>query len=350
MAPQHPLANATTGSDVESSAKFQGRTLTAPAREWDLAIVIYLTIIVCSILYPRSFFSSSNALPLLNNLAADGIIALGMMLLMIGGLFDLSVGATMSLTGVVCGQLMVQQHWPIPLAVLASLALACLVGLANGWLVAKAKVNALIVTLGTMGVLKGASLLIGGTGISNLPVQFSRWGQGTLGWAQPAADPNIQQPGIQYPVLLLLALALLFHYLLAHTRIFRQFYFIGSNPKAARLSGMNVSGLQILGFVLSALLAGIAGLAYAAKVRTAQTNVGDGMELRAISAVIMGGASLTGGKGSIPGALLGVLFMALISDVLVIVRFPSYWQGIALGVILILAVAIDSLPSRGTAR
>jgi hypothetical protein len=127
---------------------------------------------------------------------------------------------------------------------------------------------------------------------------------------------------------------------------FRQFYYLGSNPKAAHLSGMNVEGLQIFSFVLMGLLAGLAGILYASRIATATSTVGVGAELQAITAVILGGASLAGGRGTIWGAMIGVFFMGLMKNVLIISRFSSEWQGIVLGGVLVIAVAIDSIVNR----
>jgi ribose transport system permease protein len=305
-------------------------------RELDLLVAVYLTAIVFAILYPVSFFSADNLRAILNNLAVDGILAVGMMLLMIAGVFDLSVGSMMSLAGVVTGWLLAKAGWPVAPAVAAGLGVAALGGLANGLLVARARVNALIATLGTLGVFQGFAILIAGPSIANLPESFTRFGQ-------------TEVLGVQLPVLGMLALAAVFHALLTSGRFFRQYYYVGSNPKAARLSGIDVERLQILAFTLTGLIAGLAGLCFAARVGTSVSNAGVGAELRVITAVILGGASLTGGKGSIPGALIGVVFMALVNNVLIIARVSSYWQGIMVGAILVLAVALDSFRSRGRA-
>ena len=305
-------------------------------RELDLLVAVYLTAIVFAVLYPHSFFSPGNLRAVLNNLAVDGILAVGMMLLMIAGVFDLSVGSMMSLAGVVTGWLLAKAGWPVGAGVAAGLGVAVLGGLANGLLVAKARVNALIATLGTLGIFQGFAILIAGPSIANLPESFARFGQTEL-------------LGVQLPVFGMLALAAGSHLLLTHSRFFRQFYYVGSNPKAARLSGVNVERLQILGFTLMGLIAGVAGLCFAARVGASVSNAGVGAELRVITAVILGGASLTGGKGSIPGALVGVVFMALLNNVLIIARVSSYWQGITVGLILVLAVGLDSYRSRGKA-
>jgi ribose transport system permease protein len=309
----------------------------------DLLVAVYLTAIVFAILYPVSFFSTGNLQAILNNLAVDGILAVGMMLLMISGVFDLSVGSMMSLAGVVTGWLLAKAGWSVGGAVAAGLGVAVLGGLANGLLVAKVRVNALIATLGTLGIFQGLAILIAGPSIANLPESFSRFGQTEVEVPVPYGPPL----RAQLPVFGMLALAVVFHLLLTHSRFFRQYYYVGSNPKAARLSGINVERLQVLGFTLMGLIAGIAGLCFAARVGTSVSNAGVGAELRVITAVILGGASLTGGKGSIPGALIGVVFIALVNNVLIIARVSSYWQGIMVGVILVLAVALDSYRSRG---
>jgi len=309
-----------------------GRPRTS-AREIDLLLVIYLAAILLSILYPVSFFSSDNLRAILNNLAVDGILAVGMMGLMIAGVFDLSVGSMMSMVGAVSGWLMARQGWPVPAAVAAGLALAALGGLANGVLVARARVNALITTLGTLGVFQGVAILIAGPGVANLPAGFTAMGRAEF-------------LGVQMPVWLMLGLASLAYYLLGHTRPGRQLYYVGSNARAARLSGIAVEQVQIAAFTAMGLIAGLAGLAFAARVGTAVSNAGVGAELRVITAVILGGASLSGGKGRVLGGLIGVAFMALVNNALIITRVSSYWQSIVVGVILVLAVAYDSYQNR----
>ena len=307
--------------------------LPAFSRELGLAALMLFIIILFSILFPYTFKSFANFNAILRNLAFEGILAIGMMLMLVGGVFDLSVGAMASMIGVITGWLMKSAGWPVPAAIAAGLLVAAAGGFLNGWIVAKVRVNALITTLGTMGIFQGIALLIGGPGITFLPESFTKFGQAEIG-------------GVQAPVLLLVVLAAIAHYCLAHKRFFRQFYYIGSNPKAAHLSGINVERLQILSFTLMGMIAGLAGIVYASRIATATSTVGVGAELTAITAVILGGASLTGGKGTIWGAMIGVFFMALMKNVLIISRVSSEWQGIILGAVLVLAVAVDSVMNR----
>jgi ribose transport system permease protein len=306
----------------------------AHSRELVLLALTLLVVVSFSIMYPYSFCSWDNFMAILRNMAFEGLLAIGMMLLLVSGSFDLSVGALASMIGVVTGWLMKEAGWPAPLAVLAGLGLAAACGAGNGVAVANLRVNALITTLGTMGIFQGVALLIGGPGITFLPESFSWLGQ--------------QTPlGVQTPVWILAGMAILFHLLLTHTRFFRQYYYIDANAHAARLSGIHVERMQIVAFSLMGLIAGLAGIVYASRIATATATVGVGAELKAITAVILGGASLAGGKGTIWGALLGVFFMALIQNVLIIagakLELRPEWQGVVLGAVLVGAVAFDSL-------
>lgn len=303
------------------------------SRESGLMILIVLQIILFSIMFPVSFPTFGNFAAVVRNMALDGILATGMMLLMIGGLFDLSIGAMFSMVGVVTGWLMKTAGVPVPVAIAIGLGVAALGGFLNGFIVAKVRVNALIATLGTMGIFRGVAILLGGPGINFLPASFTRLGQAQLF-------------GIQSPVWLMLFVAVLSHYLLARTSFFRQYYYIGSNPKAARLSGIGVERMQVLGFVLMGLLAGLSGIAFASRIGTSVSIAGDGAELRVITAVILGGASLNGGKGTVRGAIVGVAFIALINNVLIISAVSAYWQSIIIGVVLVCAVAADALLNR----
>jgi ribose/xylose/arabinose/galactoside ABC-type transport system permease subunit len=307
--------------------------LGAPSRELLLVALIVLQVVVFSVLFPISFPNFENFSAILRNMAVDGILAVGMMAMLITGLFDLSVGGMLSMIGVITGWLMKEAGFPVWLAILTGLAVAALGGLINGLVVSKLRVNALITTLGTMGIFRGVAVLIGGPGIGFLPESFNRIGQSQLF-------------GIQSPVWMMLALALAFQYLMSRTAFFRQYYYIGANEKAATLSGINVTRMQIVAFTIMGFIAGLAGIVFASRIGTSVSIAGDGAELRVITAVILGGASLSGGKGTIWGALIGVTFIALIQNILIIAKVDAYWQNIIIGVVLVGAVALDAAFNR----
>jgi ribose transport system permease protein len=186
----------------------------------------------------------------------------------------------------------------------------------------------MIQTLAMMGIVRGLALMLSGAGIQNFPYEFIYIGQSKL-------------LGLQAPIWYMLFVVLLFAFLTKRTAFFRRYYFIGGNERAASLSGIKVNQMKIWAFVISATLAGIAGILLASRLGAALSTSGRGLELRVITAVILGGASLSGGFGKIWGAFLGVLFMALISNLLIISRVSGYWQEVILGIILIAAVGLD---------
>lgn len=303
------------------------------SREWGLLGLTLLATLAFSILFPASFPTAGNAAAILRNLALDAVMAAGMTILLVSGLFDLSVGSMFSMIGVLTSYFIKNAGMPIPLAIAAGLGIAILGGALNGFIVARVKVNALIATLGTMQIFRGVAVLVGGPGIAYLPESFARLGQAEF-------------LGLPSPVWLMLVIVGLFELLTSRSRFFRQYYYIGANPKAAFLSGIQVERLQIVAFMLMGLLAGLAGMVFAARLATGVSIAGDGAELRIITAVILGGASLTGGRGTVWGGLIGVVFIALINNALIIAQVSSYWQSIVIGAVLVLAVATDHFFAR----
>jgi ribose transport system permease protein len=296
-----------------------------------------MTIIGASFVFPNSFPSFVNAAGILRNFALDAIMVCGMMVLMVSGVFDLSVGSIYSLVGVLTAALMKNFGWPVPLAVLAGLAAGILCGLVNGFITARIKVNALITTLGTQQIFRGIAIWIGGTNIPALPEGFNSIAQSKI-------------LGIQGFVWIMGAVVLITYLLLSQTRLFRQFYYIGGNVKAAKLSGINVEKMQMFGFAFMGLMAGLAGMLFASRLDAAVAVAGDGKELAIITATILGGASLSGGKGNIFGALIGVVFIAIVNNLMILATVDAYWQSIVIGSILILAVATDWLVNRANRR
>ncbi len=293
-----------------------------------LSAAIVVLCMVMTFLFPAQFATVENFSQLLLNLSIDTIVAVGMMVLMISGMFDLSVGSVVALSGGLAGYLMYYHDVNFLVAILAGLSASVLIGFTNGLLIAKAGINPMIQTLAMMGIVRGFALMLSGAGIQNFPYNFIYIGQSKL-------------LGLQAPVWYMIVIVALFTFLASRTKFFRRFYFIGGNERAATLSGIRVERMKIYGFILSALLAGIAGILLSSRLGAALSTSGRGLELRVITAVILGGASLSGGYGKIPGAFLGALFMALINNMLIIARISGYWQEIILGFILIIAVGLD---------
>ncbi len=293
-------------------------------------LLLFVLIVVCiitSIVFPTTFPTFSNFNQIFLNVSIDAIVAVGMMLLLISGSFDLSVGSIVAFTACFIAVL-IQMDVPLPLAIATGLIGAVIIGLINGYLIAYQGINAMIQTLAMMGIVRGAALMISGTGTQNLPYWYNAIGQSKL-------------LGVQMPVWYMLLIIVVFTFLLGKTAFFRRYYYLGGNEKAADLSGIPVKKMKMIGFIISAGLAGLAGILISSRLGAALPTFGKGLELRVITAVILGGASLTGGYGKIPGALLGALFMGIVANIMVIARVSGYWQDIILGIILILTLWLD---------
>ena len=300
-------------------------------------IVVLIIFGVCMSIASPVFFSWLNIEAILLALSVEATIAIGMVILLISGGLDLSIGSTLALTGVVTG-LTLNAGVPVPVAILVGLIAAIGVGLTNGLLVAKMGINPFITTLGMMISIRGLLLVIAkGRAVLNLAPTFTEIGQGRLF-------------NIQYPLYIMIALVIVGDFLMRNSRFLRQSYYIGGNEKAARLSGISVDFSKIFYYCLVAALAGIAGILITARFGSASVTVGGGLELRVITAAIIGGASLNGGEGSVLGAFLGALFMGVLANSLNLLGVDVYWQRLITGLILIIAVIFDVINERRKER
>ncbi|HMG90886.1 MAG TPA: ABC transporter permease [Chryseolinea sp.] len=297
-------------------------------RIYSLFTMIIVVIIVASIIFPDTFPTFENFRQILLNLSIDTIVAAGMMILLISGSFDLSVGSVVAFAGCLTAYLMHFFNVPVPIAIGIGLISSLAIGYVNGYLIAYQGINPMIQTLAMMGIVRGLALMTSGAGIQNLPYWFSAIGQSRL-------------LGIQMPVWYMLLTICVFTFLVNKTISFRRFYYIGGNETAADLSGIRVKRVKMIGFIISAGLAGVAGILLSSRLGAALPTMGRGLELRVITAVILGGATLSGGYGKIPGALLGALFMGIITNLMVISRVSGYWQEIILGIILVSTLWLD---------
>ena len=308
----------------------------ADSRELTLLILVAALALAMSVAYPNNFPTGSNLRAVLLNLAPVGILVCGMMLLMIAGSFDLSCGSTLALAGVWAGVVAGWWGWPAEVAILAGIAVGALAGLVNGLIVTRIGINALIATLGTLTIYRSLTYVTAGTGVTPISDAFAAYGR--------AADPVLR---IQSPFWVMLAIVLVGSWLVSRTRFFRQFYFVGGNPRAAQLSGIRVDRLTLIAFIIMGALAGIAGVFGAARLNSAVVNAGVGIELKVITATVLGGASLKGGEGTIIGGILGVLFIALIENAMIINAIGVFWQGMVVGLVLLFAVSLDRFKSSG---
>ena len=311
-------------------------------------LVLVLLLILFSALAP-SFLTANNLSILAKHVAISAILAIGMTFVVIAGGIDLSVGSIAGFGGMIAGYLIthglvfsgVMHYPPIFLVVLATLICCLAVGALNGWLVAKAGVAPFIATLGTLYIARGAGLLISnGKTFPNLAgladrhnTGFTTIGQGFL-------------LGVPSPVWVMIILFVLASFVATQTPLGRHVYAIGGNERGARLAGIAVARIKLLTYLFSSVCGGIVGLIIASQLEAAHPATGETFELNAIAAVVLGGTSLMGGRGSITGSLIGAFVIGVLADGLVMLGVSEFWQIVIKGVVIVLAVAVDQLQTR----
>ncbi|UZJ26862.1 ABC transporter permease (plasmid) [Rhodococcus antarcticus] len=298
------------------------------AREAGLAGVLLVLVVFLAWRSPY-FITTSNITVVARLAALSLIIAVGMTFVILAAGIDLSVGSTVALTSIVTGETMVSLNLNIALAVALALLSGVAVGLVNGVIIATTSIPPFVVTLGMLAVARGLALgITQGQTLSGLPASFLVLGQGSIA-------------GVPIPVWIAAGVAVVAHVALTRTRFGRNVYFVGSNEQAAVLSGIRVRRTKIIIFAIAGGLAGLEGIIETARLSVGQPSAGNGYELVAIGAVVIGGASLFGGEGSILGTVLGTVLLALIQDGLILLDISAYWQQVFSGVIIVAAVALN---------
>jgi len=286
-----------------------------------------------------NFLTTDNLVSILQSTAVNGVLAIACTFVIITAGIDLSVGTMMTFCAVMAGVVLTYWGMPLPLGILAAIVFGALCGFTSGVLIAKLKIPPFIATLGMMMLLKGLSLVISGT----KPIYFND----TPGFTAISQDSLIGDllPALPIPnaVLILFLVAVGASILLNKTLIGRYTFALGSNEEAVRLSGVNTSFWKIVVYSISGGICGIAGLLIASRLNSAQPALGQGYELDAIAAVVIGGTSLSGGTGTILGTIIGAFIMSVLINGLRIMSVAQEWQTVVTGVIIILAVYTDIL-------
>lgn len=298
------------------------------SRELGILVALALLVVIFGILEPF-YLTPKNLLDIVDQSTINGFLALGITFAIITGGNDLSVGSNMAVSIVAVGSLLVM-GLPIPLCIAIGIAIGFVLGALNGFMVAKMKLLPFIATMGTMSVYRGiAYIFTGGWPVLNIPTGFRSLIDGRVfGWL----------PG---GVILLLVFTALGYVVLKHTRFGTYLYSMGGNEEATRLSGINVDRNKIIAYGICGVGTAFAGLVMLAKLGTGEPTAGQGYELNAIAATAIGGTSLNGGKGSILGTLLGAIFLQALKVGLVVLGMDTFWQYIATGSIIIIAVFFD---------
>ena len=294
-------------------------------------ICVLLIIGVFLSLLSDQFLTSSNLISVMRQISINVYIALGMTLVIILGGIDLSVGAIVALTGTVTVGLIVNTGFPIAAAIAIGLLIGVVCGLISGTMVAKFRLPAFIVTMAMMNIARGAANVYSGGRSTRITDEFfSSIGSGYLFGVIPL------------PVIYMVVLIILFTVVLNKTKFGTYIYAIGGNRESARLSGVPIKKVEIAVFTIIGLLSAFAGLVLASRMYSGQPSVGTGYELDAIAACVLGGVSMSGGKGRISGTIFGAMVIGFISNGLNLMNVNSFWQLVVKGIIIIIAVVIDS--------
>jgi ribose transport system permease protein len=283
--------------------------------------------------FQSTFLNFSNISQVLRALSFIAIMAVGQSVVIISGGIDLAVGSVLGLSGIVTA-ILLTMGVPVPLAILAGLLVGFLSGFANGLLITEAKLPPFIATLGMLSIARGLAYgITGGETIRNLPQEFIFIGQGEI-------------LHIPIPIIILILFSALIAYFLKLTRWGRYAYAIGGNEEASIYSGVKVHSMKLLFYSLCGFSAGLAGVLYVARFGVGQSTAGLGYELDVIAAAVIGGISLSGGRGTILGAVLGSVLMGILRNGLVLLNVSAYWQQVAIGAVIIIAVILDRRTKR----
>lgn len=299
--------------------------------EFVIFLVVILLVIVGSFINPR-VLGVENLKIITRDTAILAIAALGVAFPIITGGIDLSIGSVVGLGGVLSTYFIM--NWGIPIApsIILTLLIGMLIGWIHGMFVTRLNMHGFLITLVTLGVARGAILVItNGIPITGVPDSYTYLGQGYLFKLVPV------------PVILCAIVALLAHYLLRYTYIGRQIYAVGGNIEATRLSGVNVNARIILCYIVAVICSSLVGVIQAGRLSLGHPATGEGFELLAITACILGGLSLMGGQGSVPGILVGSALIGVLQNLMVMLNINPYWHKIVIGLVLLVAITFDYL-------
>lgn len=301
-------------------------------------IIAFLVLCIFLSVYPEtrgSFFTRQNIFNVLRQISTNLFLACGMTMVIILGGIDLSVGSIIALSGCVSAGCVARYSIPLPVALLIGLAIGLLVGMFNGFVISKTTIPAFIVTLATMNIAKGLAYVY--TGGSPVRVMSEEWrfiGAGYIGI-------------IPTPVVILLFVLLITAIIMNRTKMGRHMYAVGGNPQAAKFSGVKVAKVKFFVHAFSGLMAGLAGIVLASRMYSGQPTAGEGAEMDAIAAVVVGGTSMAGGSGKIGGTIIGGLIIGVLNNGLNLLNVNSFWQYVVKGIVILLAVFIDYVRNKG---
>ena len=301
-------------------------------------IVAFLVLCVFLSVFPKtsgSFFTRQNIFNVLRQISTNLFLACGMTMVIILGGIDLSVGSIIALSGCISAGCVARYNLPLPIALLMGLLVGLLVGMLNGAVISKTTIPAFIVTLATMNIAKGlAYVYTGGSPVRVVTKEWQFLGAGYVG-----IFPT--------PVVILVIVLIITAIIMNKTKMGRHMYAVGGNQQAAEFSGIKVEKVKFFVHAFSGLMAGLAGIVLASRMYSGQPTAGDGAEMDAIAAVVVGGTSMAGGSGKIGGTIIGGLIIGVLNNGLNLLNVNSFWQYVVKGVVILLAVFLDYFRNKG---
>ena len=301
-------------------------------------IVAFLVLCVFLSVFPKtsgSFFTRKNIFNVLIQISTNLFLACGMTMVIILGGIDLSVGSIIALSGCISAGCVARYNLPLPIALLMGLLVGLLVGMFNGAVISKTTIPAFIVTLATMNIAKGlAYVYTGGSPVRVVTKEWQFLGAGYVG-----IFPT--------PVVILVIVLIITAIIMNKTKMGRHMYAVGGNQQAAEFSGIKVEKVKFFVHAFSGLMAGLAGIVLASRMYSGQPTAGDGAEMDAIAAVVVGGTSMAGGSGKIGGTIIGGLIIGVLNNGLNLLNVNSFWQYVVKGVVILLAVFLDYFRNKG---
>lgn len=302
--------------------------------------IIVASLVLCVFLsvFPKtsgSFFTRQNIFNVLRQISTNLFLACGMTMVIILGGIDLSVGSIIALSGCISAGCVARYNLPLPIALLMGLLVGLLVGMFNGAVISKTTIPAFIVTLATMNIAKGlAYVYTGGSPVRVVTKEWQFLGAGYVG-----IFPT--------PVVILVIVLIITAIIMNKTKMGRHMYAVGGNQQAAEFSGIKVEKVKFFVHAFSGLMAGLAGIVLASRMYSGQPTAGDGAEMDAIAAVVVGGTSMAGGSGKIGGTIIGGLIIGVLNNGLNLLNVNSFWQYVVKGVVILLAVFLDYFRNKG---
>lgn len=291
-------------------------------------IGLLLLVVVISVSTPR-FLTGSNLLNLLKSNSVNAIISCGMLMAILMGEIDISVGSTVGLTGIIGAYMMTNAGLPVPVTVLICLGVGALVGIVNGVAISYLKVPAFVATLATQSIGRGLTEIISG----GVTIRVHNDAYTAIG--------NAEIGGISIIIVYAAVVVVFTWFLLNRTRCGYYIYALGGNKMAAQYSGVNVRKYNMIPYILIGLFCGLGGLIWSSRLGSAAATLGNGFEMDAIAAVVIGGTSMSGGVGTVGGTFIGILIIGVITNGLNLMGINSFWQGVFKGIIILAAVVID---------